>query len=296
MGEMSLLSTTACTPQSTGAEAQRVCLGIVRLDEYPFLQEGGEYDPAPGDVDYPGSFPYPSQFAIAKHCTFERLCAPDTWRYDLDLKGRMEDGLRRAIEELDQAGCTVITSDCGFFAWMQEFGQSCTRKPVALSSLVYLPSLFHVVGRDDYIAIFTANGNSMQKLKESPWMQELSCGQAHRLVVVGCNEDHYGHIKGFKAIARGQTVNVEKVRPGMIQVAKNVMKKHPQVGAILIECTEMPPYSDSIRHATGLPVYDAITVCNTLMAGWLFPPSPVAVANLPEPLTESLVPETAQAR
>ena len=114
-----------------------------------------------------------------------------------------------------------------------------------------------------------------------------------RLVVVGCNEDTYGHIRGFGAVRRGQTVNVEKVRPGMVQVAKNVVQQHPNVGAILVECTEIPPYSDSIRHASGLPVYDPITVCNTLMAGWLF--SPVQTARSQEVVSDALVVETAQA-
>jgi len=29
-----------------------------------------------------------------------------------------------------------------------------------------------------------------------------------------------------------------------------------------MECTELPPYSDAVRHATGLPVFDAITNCD----------------------------------
>ena len=34
-----------------------------------------------------------------------------------------------------------------------------------------------------------------------------------------------------------------------------------------MECTELPPYSDAVRAATGLPVYDAITACNFFMSG-----------------------------
>ena len=275
---------------SSPFDSRSVCLGIVRLDEYPLARDGGQYEPAPGDVDYPASFPYPTKFVVASHCTFANLCFPEKWRNDPTLRQRMEAGLREAIEELDQSGCTVITSDCGFFAWLQEFGQSCTRKPVALSSLVYLPSLFQVVGREDQIAVFTSNAHSMQELRKSEWMEELVRGRNDRLVVVGCNEDTYGHIRGFGAIARGTTVKTEKVRPGIVEVAKNVMKHHPKVGAILVECTEIPPYSDSIRHATQLPVYDAITVCNTLMAGWMFP-SPTPTPHQ-EPFTETLSPET----
>ena len=34
-----------------------------------------------------------------------------------------------------------------------------------------------------------------------------------------------------------------------------------------MECTELPPYSDAVRYATGLPVWDAITSCNAFIAG-----------------------------
>ena len=32
------------------------------------------------------------------------------------------------------------------------------------------------------------------------------------------------------------------------------------IRAILLECTELPPYADALRYHTGLPVWDAITV------------------------------------
>ena len=43
---------------------------------------------------------------------------------------------------------------------------------------------------------------------------------------------------------------------------------YPQTRAILLECTELPPYSDAIRHATGLPVFDAITNSDFFMMGF----------------------------
>ena len=34
------------------------------------------------------------------------------------------------------------------------------------------------------------------------------------------------------------------------------------IRAIVFECTELPPYSDAVRAATKLPVFDAITTCD----------------------------------
>jgi len=60
----------------------------------------------------------------------------------------------------------------------------------------------------------------------------------------------------------GEKVDVKRVEPGMVAKAIRVAKEHPDAHAFLLECTELPPYADAIRHATGLPVFDAITNCD----------------------------------
>lgn len=48
----------------------------------------------------------------------------------------------------------------------------------------------------------------------------------------------------------------------MVKLALDTLKKHPTAVAFCLECTELPPYSDAIRAATGLPVFDSITNCD----------------------------------
>ena len=42
--------------------------------------------------------------------------------------------------------------------------------------------------------------------------------------------------------------------------------RNGKVRAILMECTELPPYSDAVRHVCGIPVFDAITACDFYIA------------------------------
>jgi hypothetical protein len=51
----------------------------------------------------------------------------------------------------------------------------------------------------------------------------------------------------------------------MVRLAKESLIRYPQARAILFECTELPAYSDAIRKACGLPVFDAITNCDFFM-------------------------------
>jgi hypothetical protein len=36
--------------------------------------------------------------------------------------------------------------------------------------------------------------------------------------------------------------------------------RRPDIGALVLECTNMPPYADAVRRATGLPVHDLTTL------------------------------------
>jgi hypothetical protein len=84
-----------------------------------------------------------------------------------------------------------------------------------------------------------------------------------RFVILGAQD-----VDGFEAVALGEKVDVDKVTPGMIKLCQSAVKAHPTAKAFLFECTELPPYSDAVRQATGLPVYDAVTNCDFFITGF----------------------------
>ena len=66
----------------------------------------------------------------------------------------------------------------------------------------------------------------------------------------------------FSAIPRDRdTMNSAKVRQEMVQAAKELVAEHPEIGAILLECSDMPPYAYAVQEAVNLPVYDFTTMC-----------------------------------
>jgi Asp/Glu/hydantoin racemase len=42
---------------------------------------------------------------------------------------------------------------------------------------------------------------------------------------------------------------------------------HPEVGAIVLECTNMPPYAAALRAALGMPVYDIYSMITWFHTG-----------------------------
>ena len=58
------------------------------------------------------------------------------------------------------------------------------------------------------------------------------------------------------------TLDESRCRREMSAAARQLIETHPDVGAIVLECTNMPPFADTIRQVTGLPVFDAVTMVN----------------------------------
>ncbi|XP_067017930.1 uncharacterized protein [Acropora muricata] len=100
-------------------------------------------------------------------------------------------------------------------------------------------------------------------------MRNLSkdeCGvnpEETRYNIVACEDvPHFG-----QAVANADKVSVEEATPWIVRKAVHALLKYPKSRALLLECTELPPYSDAIRFYTGLPVYDSITVCHFFISG-----------------------------
>jgi hypothetical protein len=223
-------------------------LGVIRLDY--------DYPPAPGDIDSPESFGYDVFYRVVPGLTFG-MCQSGKLTPDV----RME--FLEAVDWLDRKGVSGMTGDCGFMMYFQELARTHTRKPVFMSALAQLPAVTCAFNKDELVAVMTANGASLKPMRN---LIKDECGvdpEDRRYIFVGCED-----VPGFEAVALGEKVDVQKVTPGMVAKAKQVVRDHPAVRAFLMECTELPPYSDAIRLATGLPVYDAITCCDFFISSF----------------------------
>merc|ERR1712224_795363 len=123
--------------------------------------------------------------------------------------------------------------------------------------MVQCPIIAAAFDPKDRILVLTANGNTLKPQKE---VLMNSCGfdvNEDRFLIVGCQ-----NVPGFEAVANGDEVDHVKVQPGIVKLVKDTLKRNPDINCILSECTELPPYSDALRAATDLAVFDAITAAD----------------------------------
>ena len=53
-------------------------------------------------------------------------------------------------------------------------------------------------------------------------------------------------------------MDVDKVRDDVVTAVQEVVESNTSIGAVVIECTNLPPFAVDIQQATGLPVFDQI--------------------------------------
>ena len=58
-----------------------------------------------------------------------------------------------------------------------------------------------------------------------------------------------------------------KIQEELVGLAREVVRSDANVGAVLLECSDMPPYAKGIQAAIGLPVFDYITLINWVHGG-----------------------------
>lgn len=158
-----------------------------------------------------------------------------------------------AAQKLEQEGVRAIIGACGFFAHFQKEVKAAVHVPVYLSSLCQLPLIHAGLQDEQKVAVLAASGESVTE-------ELLSRVGASSSM---CEVFDVGSIESFGPIRWGRTtLDNGALTEDLKALARSIRTEHPEVGAILLECSDLPPYAAAIQEASGLPVFDFITLIN----------------------------------
>jgi aspartate/glutamate racemase len=212
-------------------------VGILVLDEHIAR--------APGSVNNALTFPFPVRYKKVKNASVERL-----------LKRRDPELLQPFLEaagELEDDGVGSIAGGCGFMALFQEQVADAVDIPVFLSSLLQLPLMLRSLNRRRKVGIITADSSSLG----DEHYRQAGVADTSRIVVEGLQDQEECR---RSMLEESGDMDTEKMRREVLAVARRMIEKHPDVGSILLECSELPAYGKAVRDATGLPVFDFATL------------------------------------
>jgi hypothetical protein len=195
----------------------------------------------PGDTGNASSFSYPVRLWPVESADYERLI--------IERDPALLQPFIEASKELEAEGVKAISTNCGYLALFQKELAAAVNVPVFTSSLMLVPMVSRMLGPSKKIGIMTVDASALGEAHYNGvgWSSE-DCP----VVVVGMEDEPLF----TKVFAEDRLeFDVDQMETEMVNVAKRLVADHPEVGAIVFECTNMPPYAHAVQKAVGLPIF-----------------------------------------
>jgi aspartate/glutamate racemase len=206
----------------------------------------------PGSVGNASTYSKPVRYKVVPGMTVERVLfdpAPET-----------EQAIVEAARELVAEGAKMVTANCGFTIRFQKAVREAVDAPVLLSSLLLAPFLVSMLPGNTRLGVITANAGSL-----TPDLLQLAgISDPSRLAIKGLDD---APAFNDAIIACNGSIDVEQVREETVNAAVELVEQEGDIGIILLECSELPPYAAAVQRATNLPVFDFISMIEFFAEG-----------------------------
>ncbi len=202
-----------------------------------------------GDIGNAETWSFPVQYRIVADAVPSRMT-------ELHNSSLLEP-FKRAADELIAAGVDGITTTCGFLSiYQRELADYCS-VPVATSSLLQVPMVERMLPTGRRVGILTYNGDVLN----GPYLEAV--GIAPDTPVIGVPQDS-NFVRWIKE--GDNSVTFDMLREEVVATAETLMRRHPDIGAIVSECTNLAPFTYDIAERVGVPVFDTVTMVNLFHA------------------------------
>ncbi|WP_170559987.1 aspartate/glutamate racemase family protein [Ruegeria atlantica] len=224
-------------------------VGILMLD--------AQFPRIPGDMGNAVTWPFPVLYRIVRDASPDRVV-----RHRAD---GMLDAFIEAARELVKDGADGITTNCGFLSLFQKELSEAVPVPVVTSSLMQVEMVNRVLPAGKRAGILTISASTLTN-------DHLQSAHVPDETPIGTTE---GGREFTRAILGNEPcLDVEKACADNVDAALALQSQNPDLGAIVLECTNMCPYASDIQRATGLPVFSIVTLVSWFQAGLLPPHFP----------------------
>ncbi|TFV90168.1 aspartate/glutamate racemase family protein [Oxalobacteraceae bacterium OM1] len=202
-----------------------------------------------GNSTNPASYAYPIRLKPVKGANVHTILEhPDR----AVLQTMIEDARAMVAD-----GVKGVTTSCGFNAIFQRELAAAISVPVFASSLLQVPLVRHIHGPTSEICIITAKAGALRP------EHFLSVGIEHQAGLIVCGLEECAAWNRIFTEPE-MDVDLDEIEREVVGTALRALERHPNIRAFVLECTDLPPFSESIRQKTGLPVFDFISMVDYL--------------------------------
>ena len=217
---------------------QNICgtaIGVLALESY--------FPKPPGHIKNPSGLPFTVSYEM-----LEGLTVPDVLNSPDDaMKSRIIDAARR----LEAKGVRAITGSCGFLALFQSDVAAAVSVPAFMSALMQVPLVYHMTAAP--VGILTASAPALTKAH----LENAGAGDIPVKVMGLEGTDEFASV----ILHNERTgMNLGLVAEEVVAAGQTLIGNAPEIGAIVLECTDLPPYAHEIQTALRRPVFDLTTL------------------------------------
>ena len=207
----------------------------------------------PGDMGNAETWPFPVLYKVVPGASPRRVvCAKAEGLLDAFL------GAAGALVRL---GADGITTTCGFLSLYQREISAHVGVPVATSSLMQIPVIERVLPPGKRVGVLTVSAANLTE------EHLLAAGADPATPVVGTdNGSEFTRVM----INDEERLDVAAAERDILAAGDTLVTGHREVGAVLLECTNMVPYARALAERLRLPVF-SISTSVTWVHGGLVP-------------------------
>ncbi|MCR8547873.1 aspartate/glutamate racemase family protein [Salipiger sp. P9] len=192
----------------------------------------------PGDIGNATTWPFPVQYRVVREATPDRVVRNDA--------RVLVDRFIEAAKDLVASGCDGITTNCGFLSIVQDQIAAAVPVPVATSSLMQVPMVQAMLPPGKRVGILTISQGTLTEAHLKAANVPLDTP------IMGTE----GGTEFTRAILGDELeIDFAACRRDLLEAGRALVAANPDLGAIVLECTNMTPYAADLRKVTGLPVF-----------------------------------------
>lgn len=203
-----------------------------------------------GDAGNAATWPFPVLYRVVEDASPDRVVRRNA-------EGLLDPFLD-AARGLVKAGADGITTNCGFLALFQAELSAAAGVPVASSSLMQVPWAQALLPPGKRVGIVTISASTLtpDHLK--------AAGAPPDTPVIGTEA---GREFTRAILGDEMTLDIDRSRADIITAARDLCARNPDIGALVLECTNMAPYASDVADALGVPVFDFYGFVTWFQAG-----------------------------
>ncbi|MFN0301206.1 MAG: aspartate/glutamate racemase family protein [Burkholderiales bacterium] len=204
----------------------------------------------PGDMGNAETWPFPVLYKVVKGASPDRVVRRGA-------EGLL-DAFCEAARELVAMGADGITTNCGFLSIYQKEVAAAAGVPVAISSMMQAPFIQSTLPPGKRVGMLTISAKTLTPRH----LQAIGVDPA--TPIVGTD----GGREFTRAILNDEAkMDIALAEADILDAGRALIAKYPDVGAVLLECTNMCPYAAALARTIGKPVFDIVSFVSWFHSG-----------------------------